>query len=222
MDLEDAGLFRSGAKIAIFTAHPDDTEFYLGGLLLRLAETGSAPHLIVATDGDKGYYPFARPERLRRIRRQEQREAGAAWQAEEVVFLGHRDGRLRETPELRQRIGEELRRIQPEYVFLFEYRYPPNLTHQDHLCAGRVAFQVMQETGIGRWALHFATRAPNYVADVTEEWERRRQLLRYHASQWKAGRLRTVETLVMRDAEMDGRRIGVRYGEGLRCVRSGI
>src|SRR6266702_4597345 len=58
---EDVGLFRPDTRVLIVTAHPDDTEFYLGGTLLRLAEAGARLHLVVATDGEKGYYPLARP-----------------------------------------------------------------------------------------------------------------------------------------------------------------
>src|SRR6266852_5609743 len=67
---EALGLFRPDTRVLIVTAHPDDTEFYLGGTLLRLAEAGARLHLIVATDGDKGYYPLARPDALRQRRRQ--------------------------------------------------------------------------------------------------------------------------------------------------------
>jgi hypothetical protein len=78
-DPDSERLFRPETRIAIVTAHPDDTEFYLAGLLLQLGAAGARLHLIVATDGDKGYYPFARPETLRRIRRQEQRDAAQRW-----------------------------------------------------------------------------------------------------------------------------------------------
>src|SRR5207302_10889033 len=65
---EPDDLFRPETRVLIVSAHPDDTEFYLGGTLLRLAEAGARLHLVVATDGDKGYYPFARPHPLLRLR----------------------------------------------------------------------------------------------------------------------------------------------------------
>ena len=208
--------------MTIVTAHPDDTEFYIGGLLLRLSDLGAHLSLIVATDGDKGYYPFANPARLRRIRRAEQSHAAAQWQAQEVVFLGHRDGRLRADEKLVRQIETELRRLDPEYLFLFDVRYPPRLTHQDHLEAGRAAFEAVQRTNAGRWALHFSTRAPNFVADVTDLWPRRRELLRCHPSQWHNRQFDTVSSLITQSALADGRRLGVEYGEGLRCVRLGV
>ena len=54
------------------------------------------------------------PDALRRLRREEQRAAAAQWRAEEVRFLGHRDGRLRCSGTLVGQIEAELRRIRPE------------------------------------------------------------------------------------------------------------
>ena len=217
---DKAQLFRLGARIAIIAAHPDDAEFYLGGTLLQLGDIGASLHLIVATDGDKGYYPLARPERLRQIRRQEQRNAAHQWQASEVVFLGHRDGRLRADETLISQIEAELRRIEPEFVFLFESHYPPRLTHQDHLRAGEATFAALQRSGIGAWALRYSTLAPNFAIDVSASWARRMALLPFHGSQWHDRRLRLVSGIIMRNAQTDGRRIGVPYAEGLRCSQT--
>ena len=218
---EDLGLFPPDTRVLIVTAHPDDTEFYLGGTLLRLAEAGARLHPVVATDGDKGYYPLARPDALRKLRRQEQRSAAAQWQAEEVLFLGHRDGRLRCSETLVGQIEGELRRIAPEYVLLFEHRWPPLVAHQDHLRAGEAAVAAMQRSGTKAWALHFATRAPNLWVDVSPWWERRLALLDCHRSQWHDTRFRQVRALITRTARRDGRRTGTRFAEGMRCVRVG-
>lgn len=219
MDPDSEQLFRPGARVAIVTAHPDDSEFYLGGLLTRLSRSGAHLQLIVATDGDKGYYPFADAEANRRIRRQEQREAAQQWNAEEVVFLGYPDGRLRVTPELVRRIAEALQRFQPDSILLFDAAYPPRLTHQDHLCAGIAAEQAARQVHAGRWLLHFSTLAPNFAVDVTAQWADRLELLRIHKSQFHDGRLQTVTRLITRNAITDGKRVGAHYAEGLRCVR---
>lgn len=216
---EPVGLFRPSARVLIVTAHPDDTEFFLGGTLLRLAEAGARLHLVVATDGDKGYYPLARPDALRQLRRQEQRTAAAQWRAEEVVFLAHRDGRLCGSETLVGQIEQELRRIEPEYVLSFEYHCPPLVAHQDHLRAGEATFVAMQRAGLGACALYFATRAPDLFVDVSPCWERRRALLEYHRSQWHYSRYRQVRALITHTARKDGRRIGTPYAEGLRCAR---
>jgi LmbE family N-acetylglucosaminyl deacetylase len=216
---ERGALFQPETRVLIVTAHPDDSEFYLGGTLLRLAEVGARLHLIVATDGDKGYYPFAHPAFLGRLRRQEQRTAAAEWRAEEVLFLAHRDGRLRRSEILIEQIENELRRIVPEYVLLFEHRWPPRVTHQDHLRAGEATWAAMQRAGIGAWALHFATRAPNLLVDVSPWWESRLALLDDHHSQWHDTRYRQVRAIITHNARNDGRRIGTPFAEGLRAMR---
>jgi LmbE family N-acetylglucosaminyl deacetylase len=218
VDPEDVGLFRPDARVLIVTAHPDDTEFFLGGTLLRLAETGAQLHLVVATDGDKGYYPLARPDALRKRRRQEQRTAAAEWRAEEGVFLGHRDGRLRCSEALVGQIEGELQRIAPEYVLLFEYRWPPLVAHQDHLRAGEATFEALQRAGIEAWALYFATRAPNLFVDISPWWNHRLTLLDCHLSQWHHPRYRQVRALITHTARKDGLRIGTTFAEGLRSV----
>ena len=199
-------------------AHPDDPEFYVAGLLTRLAASGARLSLIVATDGDKGYYPFGDSGALRRTRRREQDAAAAGWNAREVVYLGYPDGRLPESPEVVAAIVRELRRLRPEYVLLLDGRYPPRLTHRDHRRAGRMAAEAARQAGASRWLLHCSTGAPNFAVDVTGQWDRRWELLRIHRSQFRGRRLRRVQDLITRNAISDGRLLGVRYAEGLRCV----
>lgn len=226
VDPETDRLFRPGTRVTIVTAHPDDTEFYLGGTLLQLRDADARLCLIVTTDGNKAYRSLRNRPRIARTRCAEQRAAAQAWNAEEVVFLGCPDGRVRATSSLIERITKELTQTAPEYVFLFEPRYLPPLWHQDHQQTGLATEAAMRQAGVGRWALYFATGAPNYVRDVTPHWPERLGLLRMHPSEWQDRpgyrRLRLVQRLITADAERDGARIGVPYGEGLRCVRIDI
>src|ERR1700753_350344 len=57
VDPDSAQLFRKGTRVAVVSAHPDDTEFFIGGTLTKLHEAGVKILIIVCTDGDKGYYP---------------------------------------------------------------------------------------------------------------------------------------------------------------------
>ncbi len=219
VDPNSKRLFRSGTRITLITAHPDDSEFYVAGLLTRLSASGARLSLIVVTDGDKGYYPFGDAASLRRTRQQEQTEAAKAWNAQEVVYLGHPDGRLKESPALVARLAQELKRLNPEYVMVLDARYPPRLTHQDHRRAGRAAGEATRQAGVGRWLLHFSTTAPNFAVDVTGQWERRWELLRIHKSQFYGQRLRQVQKIITGNALRDARLTRTRYAEGLRCVR---
>ena len=73
VDPDAKGLFAKGARVALLTAHPDDAEYYAGGLLARLHKTGARVTLVVMTDGDKGFYPWEDAAANRRVRRAEQR-----------------------------------------------------------------------------------------------------------------------------------------------------
>jgi len=218
-DPDSERLFRPGTRVTVVTAHPDDSEFYIAGLLTRLARSGARLSLIVATDGDKGYYPFGDPGALRAIRRREQDEAARRWKASEVVYLGYPDGRLRHTRELVARIAGALRRLRPEYVLVLDAAYPPRLSHRDHRRAGAAAEEAARQTETTAWLLRFSTTAPNFAFDVTDLWEERMALLGVHASQFHGARLRRVTGIITRNAGRDGRLLGVRHAEGLRCMR---
>jgi LmbE family N-acetylglucosaminyl deacetylase len=71
---------------------------------------------------------------------------------------------------------------------------------------------------VGQWLMLFSTSAPNYVVDITDRWERKKELLAIHASQFSGERLEGVTNLVASRAEEDGDRIGVTHGEGFRCI----
>ena len=51
LPIGETGLFESGKRIAIVTAHPDDEAFYLGGTLFKLNDSGAKSTLLVLTDG---------------------------------------------------------------------------------------------------------------------------------------------------------------------------
>ena len=118
-DPDSAQLFRAGANVLIVTAHPDDAEFYIGGLLTRLGAVGAKLTIVVCTDGDKGYYPFEDWQRNRRVRQQEQRDAAKLWNAQEVEFLSYPDGRLFANSDVVMRIAAIMQRVQPEYILGF-------------------------------------------------------------------------------------------------------
>ena len=218
-DPDRAHLFSPRARVTIINAHPDDSEFYLGGTLPQLARAGTQLSLIVATDGDKGYQPFRDTAAITRTRRREQDAAARQWNAQEVIYLGRRDGRLRHTPELEATLEAHLRRLQPEYVLVLDAEYPPRLTHGDHRVAGTAGAAAARRVESVRWLLHFSTIAPNFAVDVTNEWQRRWELLHVHASEFNGYKRERVHAIITRNAEVDGNKIGTRYAEGLRCVR---
>jgi LmbE family N-acetylglucosaminyl deacetylase len=219
VDPDSAALFSRRARVMVVTAHPDDSEFYVGGTLMQLARAGADLTHVVVTDGDKGYYPFEDEVRNRRVRRAEQREASGRWKAREVVFLGFEDGRLQVTEAVIEALVREIRRLSPDYVLVCDPLYPPRFSHRDHRRSGTAVEQALRRIRGPKWLLRFSTRAPNFVVDITDDWEGKRELLAIHRSQFFGERLKRVENLVASFAETDGERIGVPLGEGFRCTQ---
>jgi LmbE family N-acetylglucosaminyl deacetylase len=222
-DPDSGRLFQPGTRVCLLVAHPDDAEFYAGGLLCRLGRTGARLSMLIATDGDKGYQPFQDASANRRRRREEQEAAARLWSQPdapaEIIYLGYRDASLHVAPELAAALARELRRIQPDYILTFDADYPHRVSHRDHLALGRAAAQAVRESGVGEWLLRFGTCAPNFALEVAGEWDRRGEVLRAHRSQFSGLRGWVARRLIIRAGRIDGRRIGASLAEGLRCER---
>lgn len=220
IDPESGILFSPNARILVVTAHPDDSEFYIGGTLTKLAAKGAKLFHVVITDGDKGYYPFEDATANRKVRRQEQEKASGTWKAQEIVFLGFPDGRLRARPEVVERLTQEFARIKPDYILAFDYDFPPRLSHGDHRKAGESVKKALElNPHLCQWLLCYSTLAPNYVVDMSDEWPAKVELLKIHASQFNGEKLEFVKNMVEESAIEDGTRIDATYGEGFRAIR---
>lgn len=155
---------------------------------------------MIATTGENGFRETGVPrERRIAVRAAEQRAAAAALGVEEVVFLGYRDGFLRYTEGLRRRLVTLLRRYRPALVFSFD---PGNqrfdslqLFHRDHRVLARAVFDACfaaknpwlypgEPHRVEKLFL-FGTDRPNHEEDITPFMERKLEILRCHASQFR-------------------------------------
>lgn len=219
VDPDHEHLFAAGTRVLVVSAHPDDSEFYIGGLLSQLGKTAQI-HQVICTDGDKGYYgPFTNADENRRVRHLEAQAAHRAWGGKGVEFLGHPDGRLRVTDELVNQLAEAMRRYQPDYVLAFDGDYPPRMSHQDHRRSGDATLLAAKKCGIPKWCLLFSTSAPNYAFDITDLWDRKKELMSNHKSQWTGEKFDRVTNMVASIAEEDGEKFGMSLAEGFRCLR---
>lgn len=229
--LDLARAFPKGTRVAVVTAHPDDAEFYLGATLPQLRDAGAELALVVATDGDKGYYPFEPAEENRRVRDAEQREAAHRWGAKRVDFLHLPDGRLRTGEPLNAALRNALERLRPQVILTFDDLYPPRRHHADHSRVGEAIASILPSLKGVRAIGRFSTEAPNRVVDAGDAWKEKLALMRLHKSQFDTPRngladrligragndpFPFIEGLVERAARRDGARIGVPLGEGLR------
>lgn len=220
VDPDSKDLFVKGAKVLVVTAHPDDSEFFIGGLLTKLAKTGAELHQVICTDGDKGYYLFFTDAAKNRVvRRQEALSASKAWHAQSLLMLGFPDRFLHPNPDVVARIQAEIERIKPQYILTFDGQYPPRASHQDHRRAGDATRMAAVKAHSAAWLMMFQTGAPNYVVDISDLWEDQKKLLQIHKSQFFGKHLDGVENMIEYSAEKDGSLIGVELGEGLRCVK---
>lgn len=216
-------LFSPGVRIALIQAHPDDSEFFVGPLLLRLASSGAEIHQLVMTDGDKGYYFWAQQEAAanRRVRMAEQNEAARNY-AKDVTFLHLPDGRLGGQSGNAERVREFLLRVKPDYVLAFDTEYWPRVNHADHLASGQAAWEaVMTPPGIAgiKDLLLYDTTAPNFVPDVSDWIDRASQMLAIHKSQFYGERLERVRNMVLNGWYEAGQRAGEQFGVPLRVVK---
>jgi LmbE family N-acetylglucosaminyl deacetylase len=208
------------ADVMVIAAHPDDSEFGAAGTVVRWTREGRQVVYVVCTSGDKGTSdPTLTPEALKVIREQEQREAAAVLGVREVVFLGHPDQGLEDTPELRKHIVRMIRAYRPGIVMTSD-PYRRYIWHRDHRVIGQVVLDAVFPYARDRLAypdllaeglmphkvreLYFwGTEDVNLRSDITETFELKIAALRCHKSQmreWKA--LDPVEWLRERCREM--------------------
>ncbi len=220
----------SGRQVLAVGAHPDDLEWYAGATIAKLARDGAEITFVICTDGEKGSYdPNADPRELAVQRKAEQRAAADALGIREVIFLGHADGELETTPELRQQLATIYREHQPELLLTFDpwKRYE---LHPDHLAAGRAALDARlaakmplyyPETRERAWAIRelwlFNADQPNYFVDVGETLELQQRALALHRSQttvWDDA----ARAFIGNNARENGKRIGVQAAETFRRI----
>jgi LmbE family N-acetylglucosaminyl deacetylase len=215
---ESAGLFSPGTKVLIVTGHPDDSEFYLGGALLRMSKAGAVLRLVSMTDGDKAYYPCCVEPGLTERRRKEQRRAARLWNGD-VVFLGFKDGRLPVNDETVSSLVEQFRLFDPDVVVSIDPVYRPRQSHSDHIDAGRNALRALEEWGEPVTVALCNTRAPNCFIEIEREWFGKVDLLAAHESQFYGDRLDLITGFLADRAIREGKKAGLGMAESLRVYR---
>jgi LmbE family N-acetylglucosaminyl deacetylase len=220
IDPDSDRLFAPGTRVAVVAAHPDDPEFYIGGLLSQLSASGAQIAIVMCTDGDKGYYPsfMTNASENRRVRQQEQIEAAAQYGAE-VFFLHEPDGRLRANQKVVEAIREKLEQFQPEYVLCFDPQYPPRVQHSDHVQSGIATEEAVWSCSTAKWLLRFSTHAANFYVEISKAWPVKVDLLKIHKSQFNGDRMDMILSIVRDRARADGDAIDVPLAEGFRSTR---
>ncbi|MGO8825563.1 MAG: PIG-L deacetylase family protein [Acidimicrobiales bacterium] len=130
-------------RVLVVTAHPDDVDFGSAGTVAAFTSAGVEVTYCIVTNGDAGGSDRAMSRAdIAALRQDEQRAAAAVVGVSDVHFLGHPDGMVQATLELRRDISRVIRRVRPERVLT---QSPERnwdaifASHPDHLAAGEAA-----------------------------------------------------------------------------------
>src|SRR5260370_23571780 len=98
----------------LVTAHPDDSEFGAGGTVAKMAKEGREVTYVIVTNGNKGSSDRTlTPERLARIREEEQRNAARTLGLARVEFLGYPHREVEDTRDVRRDVTPQIRKWRP-------------------------------------------------------------------------------------------------------------
>lgn len=192
-------------RALVITAHPDDVDFGAGGTIAGWTRAGIHVSYCICTNGDQGGFDPNEPrENIPVIRQKEQRDAGAAIGVSDITFLGHRDGWLAPTFELRKELVRAIRKARPQRLVIQSpernwARLPAS--HPDHMAAGEAAIQavypdarnpfawpeLLADEGLEPWVVRevwvMSTDKPDHYVDITDTIDAKLAALRAHVSQ---------------------------------------
>ena len=120
-------------------AHPDDIDFGVAGTAASLVKAGCVVTYALVTSGEAGPPEDMPRAEVKALREGEQRAAAAVVGVDDVLFLGHADGRLEPNLDLRRDISRVIRQVRPDLVIAQcpERRWHSIYgSHPDHLAAG--------------------------------------------------------------------------------------
>jgi len=195
-------------RALVVTAHPDDVDFGAAGTVANLTDAGVVVTYCLVTDGQAGGFDQSIPRhRMAAIRREEQTKAAAEVGVSDLVFLGHMDGEVQPTLDLRHEISRVIRQVRPRVVIT----HLPHInlssvyaSHADHVATGQAtwsavypdarnpfAFPDLLTSGLEPWSadeiwVMFGSGRPTEqvdVVDITRQIERKLRALRCHESQ---------------------------------------
>jgi LmbE family N-acetylglucosaminyl deacetylase len=170
------------------------------------------------------------PERLAKIREEEQRNAARVLGVETVDFLGFEDGELEDTRESRLAVTATIRRHRPDLIIAQNPHRTRNLfaSHRDHRVAAGIVLDCVYPLARDHMAFpellarglepHKVKEVhlmwwedPEVVVDITEAMDLKIKALACHVSQIRD--MAGVEARVRERAAQLGKRKGYAYAE---------
>jgi LmbE family N-acetylglucosaminyl deacetylase len=191
-------------RVLVVAAHPDDIDFGAGATVAAWTEAGVEVAYCIVTHGDAGGFDATPRAEIPVIRESEQRAAAKAVGVTDLTFLGHPDGRLYVTHDLRRDITRQIRRVRPQRVLTQSPQRSWQrifASHPDHLATGEATLcavypdarnpfahpELLADEGLDAWTVAevwmMGGPQPNHYVDVTDTFDRKVAALRAHASQ---------------------------------------
>ncbi|WP_113701455.1 PIG-L deacetylase family protein [Nonomuraea lactucae] len=192
-------------RVLVVTAHPDDVDFGAAGSVALFRERGVQVTYLVVTDGDAGGNERTLDNSgMAELRRDEQTAAAKVVGVTDLRFLGHADGTVVPSLELRRDIARVIRQVRPDLVIThhpernYQFISP---SHPDHRAVGGstldavypdarnpYAFpELLRDEGLEAWTVRevwlTGGQTPNHWVDVTSVFDRKVAALLSHASQ---------------------------------------
>ena len=217
-------------RVLVVTAHPDDSEFGAGGTVAKLVREGKHVSYCIVTNGNKGSSDRSMtPERIARIREEEQRAAARVLGVETIDFLGFPDCEVEDTRETRMAVTAAIRRHRPDRLIIQNPNRTKNLgaSHRDHRIVAGIALDCVYP--LARDHMAFPELMPEFephkvreiylmqwdnphiVVDITEVMDLKLKALACHVSQ--VGDFAGAEVRVRERSAEIGREKGYAYAE---------
>ncbi len=216
-------------------AHPDDLDFGSSGTVANFIHQGAEAHYLIITDGSKGSEDQDMdPQKLTKIRHQEQRNALKVLGGQSVTYLDYPDGMLEMSLELKKDVVRVIRTIKPDVVISMDpsmiYSAQRGfINHPDHRVAGQVAldavfplardhlvFPELYQEGLKphkvKTVLLTNFESSNYYVDITKTFDQKILALKAHKSQIPD--IEQPKIWLRQMAEITGQKAGYRLAEG--------
>jgi bacillithiol biosynthesis deacetylase BshB1 len=197
-------------------AHPDDADIFCGGTIAKHADRGDTVTIAHMTRGEYGGLGSDTKAEIAAVREEETHRSGEILGADEVVFLGFKDGRITYSLENRLQIVDVLRRYAPDIVLT---HFQDDM-HPDHQTTARLVTDAYYMTSLPLVETEHApcdpdnvyyfgkptsTFEPSFFVDTSGYEEQKHEAIEQHESQ--------VEFLTEHggiDAEFDNLLEGIR------------
>ena len=211
----------------VIAPHPDDAELGMGGAIAKMLKAGSRVGVLDLTSGEPT------PHGSETIRQQETAMATEILQLTWRGNLGLPNRSLQADLESRKKLASVIRQTRPRWLFAPYWvdAHPDHVAATELIEAARFWAKLSKTDMPGEpfhpqriynyFCVHLKmSPQPDFVLDISEQWETKRQAIEAFESQFVAGRSQTLPTFIDQleiEAAYWGKTIGVAYGEPFAC-----